>query len=157
MRRIKLKALKLLSLILALIFLAVGCEKKPTKPLELSKPIVPQESIQSLHEAVEMGNCNLVKELISDGAEVNTRDSFGSMPLHLAVRKGHTEVAELLILNGADVNTKDRQGQPVLHVAVEKGNRELLELLLANGADIEATNAVAITQPFGCMRHGRDQ
>ncbi|MHC4642467.1 MAG: ankyrin repeat domain-containing protein, partial [Planctomycetota bacterium] len=112
------KALKLLCLILALIFLAVGCEKKLTKPLELNKPIAPQESIQSLHEAVEKGNFSVVKDLISDGADVNTRGPFGSMPLHLAVREGHIKIAELLILNGADVNTKDWQGQPVLHIAV---------------------------------------
>jgi len=138
MRRIKLKALKLLCLILALIFPAVGCGKKLTKPLELNKPIGPPESIQSLHEAVEKGNFSVVKALISDGADVNTRDAFGSMPLHLAAREGHIEVAELLIVNGADVSAGDRLGSTPLFHAANSGDTVMMNLLIESGAEMNS-------------------
>ena len=95
------KVLRLFCLILALIFLAVGCEKKLTKPLELNKPIGLTESIRSLHEAVEKGNFSVVKALISDGADVNTKDNKGRTPLRWAKNSGHTEIVELLRKHGA--------------------------------------------------------
>ncbi|EEU33664.1 uncharacterized protein NECHADRAFT_18304, partial [Fusarium vanettenii 77-13-4] len=44
----------------------------------------------------------LVKHLLDNGAEVNTRDVFGDSPLHDAVRKADMEMSKLLLEHGAD-------------------------------------------------------
>ena len=59
----------------------------------------------SLHEAAEAGNLEEVKGLIEEGANVNSKDTFGETPLHVAARKGYRGVMEYLISKGAEVDT----------------------------------------------------
>ncbi|MFC1781686.1 ankyrin repeat domain-containing protein, partial [Planctomycetota bacterium] len=88
-----------------------------------------------LHEAAEAGDIEQIKQLISEGAEIDLRDNRGNTPLYNAAANGRLEVAELLIENGADVNA----GTP-LQAACESGNKELAELLIDKGADVNAKN-----------------
>ncbi|KAJ8307115.1 hypothetical protein KUTeg_015199 [Tegillarca granosa] len=70
------------------------------------------------HEAGD-GNLDNVKELITQGANVNNQDSeFMSGPLHVACKNGHNEVVKCLLKCNADVNLKDENGHTPLHVAV---------------------------------------
>lgn len=91
---------------------------------------------QQLLEAIRAGNGDRVKELLSDGADVNCRDIFnGTTPLHEAVTKGDIVTATLLIVSGADVNHCDNNvGATPLGVAVLTGNVGIVRLLLTSGA-----------------------
>lgn len=64
------------------------------------------------HEAACCGWTQLVKFLLSIGAEVDLMDDHvnnrGETALIKAAASGHTPVAELLLANGAEVNAKDR-------------------------------------------------
>jgi hypothetical protein len=51
--------------------------------------------------AAEKGNLEIVKLLISKGADVNVRDSNGNSALEIAQRNRHAEIATLLIQAGA--------------------------------------------------------
>jgi ankyrin repeat protein len=102
---------------------------------------------ETLQAAVTTQNINTLKRLISEGHDVNARDSEGQSPLYLAARGGQKEMVEVLIANGADVNAKNDDDQTVLHVVLDirhpvwyshrsPRSKEMIALLLAKGADV---------------------
>jgi ankyrin repeat protein len=98
-----------------------------------------------LHSMASSNLEDLAKLLLSNGADVNAKNSEGSTPLHYAVtiaclRKRGTGMVELLLAKGADVNTKDNEGKTPLHWVSGYVNvsDDLVELLIANGADVNA-------------------
>jgi ankyrin repeat protein len=103
------------------------------------------KNTQSLLEAVKKGNIDLVKSLISSGANINAKDDRGMTPLHEAAYYGQREVAKVLIAKGANVNETDTAGQTPLHIAANFGAKFVPELLLANGANISARDVAGNT------------
>lgn len=79
----------------------------------------------------------IVKELLSYGAEVDAKDYNGKTPLLNAVsqRKDLALVIELLE-NGADPNARNIQGTTALTPAITNRNLALIKELLDYGADI---------------------
>ncbi len=55
----------------------------------------------NLIEAVQNGDLDLVKRLISKGADVNAKDKYGKTPLHYADDEGHIYIVMYLISKGA--------------------------------------------------------
>ncbi|KAI6171416.1 Kallikrein-4 [Aphelenchoides bicaudatus] len=99
----------------------------------------------SLHTAAWKGNCNIVKLLLSNGADVNalaklsiddstTPPSFSA--LHLAALNGYAECVRILLDKGADITHKTNQGFTALHIASQEGNYDILKLLVESGADV---------------------
>lgn len=98
-----------------------------------------------LDYAVKGGKVEVVKLLISEGAEVNT-GAKGIPALIYAVRSGDTEIAEFLLDNGADPNAvSGRGGMTALHMAVVRRNKEMVQLLIENGADVNAKGLGGMT------------
>ena len=56
-----------------------------------------------LHDAMQSGNLERVKEEIARGASVNQPDQMGATPLHDAAWSGNREIALYLLEHGADV------------------------------------------------------
>jgi len=93
---------------------------------------------------------DLMKLLISSGADINSVDSFHRKPPLLWVIDSLFEedvcaVVELLISAGAKVNLKGESGEPALTSAVLKENDRLLELLISAGADINYKDGEGLT------------
>lgn len=55
-----------------------------------------------LHQAVLDGNVQAVHLLISNGSDVNKKDTDSWTPLHTACACGHTDIVRYLLANGAD-------------------------------------------------------
>ena len=103
-----------------------------------------------LHIAAFYGDKELVKILISNGANVNAKDAYGSKtPLHNAAFNGDKKIVKTLISNGARVYAIDNEGRTPLHIALslfEKvenqvskasiGRAEVVKTLISNGADV---------------------
>lgn len=90
-----------------------------------------------LHSACQNARQNIVELLISNGADVNVKDSYGRSPLHLAWReRGGARISRILIENGADINSEDRYGETPLSIAVAVGNKEMLSVLLEHNVRI---------------------
>ena len=92
----------------------------------------------SIHIAAIKGNVEAVKQHLSAGTDVNTKNKEGATPLHRAAYNGHIEIAELLISKGADVNAKDNAGGAPLHEAAIEGHKEMAALLIDKSADVNA-------------------
>lgn len=95
--------------------------------------------------ALEKGNVGSVKQLISVGADVNSRQSRSKFdpyrtPLQAAAERGQMEMVEILLANGADLNTQAGlvEGRTALQAAAGQGYMEVVEKLLAEGAHINA-------------------
>jgi len=94
--------------------------------------------------AARTGKDELVRELISLGADVNYHD--GTMaPIHMALR---ASTAQLLIDAGAEVNAGWQsagidlaKGTTALHTAASGNNVELVRVLLSAGANANARDA----------------
>ncbi|MBR5888343.1 MAG: ankyrin repeat domain-containing protein, partial [Akkermansia sp.] len=91
---------------------------------------------RKLYVAAKNGETELVKLLITAGADVNKANEDGLTPLYCAADKGRTECVKLLIAAGADVNKAEKFGRTPLCMAAWNGHTECVKLLLnAPGID----------------------
>lgn len=72
---------------------------------------------------------DIVRALITAGANVNAQDIAGNTALHHAVHWGNTDIAEQLLAAGADVNIANDWGETPCSIAVEEGHTEIIRLL----------------------------
>lgn len=63
-----------------------------------------------IHWAADRGHHEIIKILISYGADVNLGDGEMQTPLHYAAACGHKDCINVLLENGADVNLRDDSG-----------------------------------------------
>jgi ankyrin repeat protein len=106
-----------------------------------------------------MGDLDVLDELLTRKADLNSRDTYSQTALHDAAGSGRPDIVERLIKAGANVNAKQlkfslpcgsgeentpSQNTP-LHFAAAKGNPETIKVLLKGGAELEATNVHGIT------------
>ncbi|KAN0126421.1 hypothetical protein V8E52_000061 [Russula decolorans] len=117
-----------------------------------------------LHAASFKGHFKVASLLLRNGADPNSRDLFGRVPLHrisqggqLVMAKSSLKIARLLVNSGADVNVTDDEGCAPLHAAAIKGYREIAELLLGSNATLDARNKMQQTPlEFTCVNGKRD-
>ena len=89
-----------------------------------------------LIDASTYGADDIVRELISHGADVNVEcePTLENTPLTGAIIADHQNIVGLLLINGADPNSV--YPSPIL-VAAEYGKHECMALLLEHGASLE--------------------
>jgi len=105
---------------------------------------------KSLLEVVRDGDIGHLKELMSQGADINAGEVRGwsawsgrRFPIHVATGMGHTDIVKLLIESGADLSARwggprwGWSGTP-LHNAVFAGHADIVRLLIKSGADVNA-------------------
>ncbi|XP_032891563.1 ankyrin repeat domain-containing protein 11 isoform X2 [Amblyraja radiata] len=93
-----------------------------------------------LHRAAIRGEARRIKELISEGADVNVKDFAGWTALHEACNRGYYDVAKQLLAAGAEVNTKGLDDDAPLHDAANNGHRKVVKLLLKYGGNPHQSN-----------------
>ena len=84
---------------------------------------------KQLFSAVTEGDVEKVKKLISEGVDVDIRNSIGQTPLLMASSRGYDEMAEFLISRGADVNATDKYGATPIFGAALNGSSGIIRLL----------------------------
>ena len=89
-----------------------------------------------IHYASKAGDTNLVKELVSMKANVNTENSKGITPLIQAIKSGNLETVDYLLKQGARVNVKGKNNHTSLYEAVKVGHKGIFDLLLNHRANI---------------------
>ena len=137
--------------------LVVGCgESQQSAPAPESKPEPPTAKAPdiSIHDAVDKGNAEAIKQHLAAGTDVNAKNEWGGTPLHFAATK---EMVELLIAKGADVNAKNKYGSTPLHRAASGGHKEIAGILIAKGADVNAKENHGRTPLHGAAFHGHKE
>ncbi len=89
-----------------------------------------------LLDAADIGNYELVVQLLNHGANINFQDKKGYTPLIVASEKGRYSCVKALLLNGADVNLAAKGGYNALDQAVQYNYPVIAGLLLDNKARI---------------------
>lgn len=91
-----------------------------------------QDGYTPLHRATYNGHIEVMKRLMSAGADVISETNDGWHPLHCACRWNQTEAASLLLQNGGDINAQTKGGQTPLHLAasMRDGGPTLVLLLM---------------------------
>ena len=88
--------------------------------------------------AATYGRTEIVRLLLSHGADVNARSATGISPLLMATEYGENEVVAILLSSGADVKAKNDTCVSALHAAASHDNEELVSLLIKSGANVDA-------------------
>ena len=95
---------------------------------------------EALFYGIKKEFLNLVKFLIKNGANVNTRDKKRRTILHKAYNTNNknTKLIKFLIGENTDVNAIDKDGCTPLHNAIRIDNLEAAEFLINKGAHVDA-------------------
>ncbi len=120
--------------------------KKEILKVDVRKEILKDKPLtQALMNAVALDDAEMVRSLVSRGAEVNARDGKGFTPLFYAVIKGNYDIAAFLISHGADVNAKANGNGDAMMYAVCKGDMRLVRLLKSSGCrEVQAALQLAL-------------
>mmetsp|Transcript_29049 Transcript_29049/g.67953 ORF Transcript_29049/g.67953 Transcript_29049/m.67953 type:complete len:673 (+) Transcript_29049:3-2021(+) len=91
----------------------------------------------ALHCAAMDGRTEDVKLLLSAGAGVVAKDTYGLSPLHCAAMKGNCDSLRVLLAWGVDKEAQAGNGSTPLHYAAWGGSSQAVEVLLQAGAKKE--------------------
>jgi ankyrin repeat protein len=96
------------------------------------------DGITALCAAVYIGNLDMIKLLIENGADVNTVSNYNATPLHIATHHNRVDIVKYLIEEAhGDVHRVNKRNTICLNVAGIQGNTKLIEYLLQQpGTDI---------------------
>ncbi|KAJ6086763.1 hypothetical protein N7467_005677 [Penicillium canescens] len=97
----------------------------------------------ALHIASGLGHTLIVRSLLQQGANVNSKGGHFGTPLQAACYKGHVDIARLLLISGARVNASAGEYGSALHAAAcgLLSQVETVQLLIEHGANVNAWNA----------------
>jgi ankyrin repeat protein len=105
----------------------------------------------------------VVKSLITNGANVRAAATDGRTALHGASRRGEAELALYLIEAGADVSAVTADGDTALHYAcwnilfdTQATPPSVAEVLIDHGADLEAKDGSGATPLFSSVARHHD-
>ncbi len=127
-----------------------GCE--PSKQAVATEKLLSASGLEMELWTLEPGKygcpgADYIRDLSSDGADVNGKDRRGRTPLISAVKSSTAsrtttipEIVTELIEAGADVNANDYRGKTLLMYAVDNNHNlpQLISLLIEAGADVNA-------------------
>ena len=107
------------------------------QPAAALKP-VEGDGTTALHWAVRADDVEMVRLLLSAGADASAATREGITPLSLAAVNGSTQVTSVLIEAGANVNAVLPEGETILMTAARTGQPDVVEMLVTHGADLNA-------------------
>ena len=115
--------------------------------LAANSTVSADSNLDRLYEAAGDGDNSLVEQLLSQGADVNSRSSSGSYALNAAAVSNHHTVIRTLLSHGADVNVQNKQGDTPLICATKYagGDEQTVKLLVEAGTDINIADSVGKT------------
>jgi uncharacterized protein len=105
-----------------------------------------------LLESAKLGDVARVRELLSNGAAVNTSDRRGLTPLIWASANGNVELVRQLLESGASVDRRGNDGTTALMLASANGFTEVVRALLLRGADVTAARGGATARQLALER-----
>lgn len=103
-----------------------------------------------LHIAAMKGYLPIVRCLLKNGADMESKNEEEQTPLHLASKFGRTNIVRELVKQDKNaVNDEDENSNTALHLAALAGHAKVAEVLIEFGADVAARN-VSLWTPLDC-------
>lgn len=101
-----------------------------------------EEANMRLLAAALHGNVQEIKKAITEGADVNCKDSSGNTPLNMVAKLSYYKLVKYFVEKGAEVNTANKDRITPLHWGVEYNNTNIVLLLLQKGANTDARDGI---------------
>jgi Flp pilus assembly protein TadD len=98
----------------------------------------------------------LVKELLTQGVDIECRNEDADTPLMCAAWAGNVDTVKLLIDAGAEVNVHNWEGKTPLMATAIYGHYEATKILLAFEADVSAIDSYGCTAEYYARSVGND-
>lgn len=86
----------------------------------------PLHTFARAHDSTDV---ELLREMLSAGADVNARDNNNNTPLHGV---NHIELAKIMLEHGADINAQNNYGKTPTHFAIQSQKNEILKVFYSN-------------------------
>ena len=111
-----------------------------------SLPLSSYISLEAVHLAAQEGHLNVVKLLVSKGANVHieTREK-GRYAFYSACLQGHFEVVKFLRPFIANIDRKIKSGVTPLNATCGNGHLEIVKFLVEAGADVNSADNDGVT------------
>ena len=93
---------------------------------------------KELFKAVAKEDYKLIKILLKEGADINTIDSYGVLPMMIAIEKKNIKTIKFLVKNGAVFLVKNKttsRMESILAKTIITGDFKLVKILIELGAD----------------------
>lgn len=110
-----------------------------------------------LHAAARRGWVDAVSALLSNGSDIDSRNSEDQTPLMLAAGFGHNETVGRLLAAGASVNLIDKGGETALHKAIRARSDKTADLLVNANANIDVSDEYGNTPLHFATRYEQAQ
>lgn len=124
-------------------------------------PIIPADKLDDpnyqLLVAASDGLLDVLKKLITNGANIHHCDEFNGTALSMAVMNGHIGCVRYLVEHGADLSEVDLQDMTFLHIAAMNGHLECVRYLVEQGMDLLATDAHGETPLTNAQFYGHHE
>lgn len=91
----------------------------------------------ALHIAVRNRSETIVKLLLDNRIEKDTKNIAGSTALHIATKNGDVAIVKMLVDAKCDINAVDENGATALVLAAKRGDKNLVEYFIEKGADVQ--------------------
>ena len=102
-----------------------------------------------LYDAARIGTAEMVRNLVTFGADPNVATNNGLTPLHQAAARGNLDMVKDLVQAGADVNAFAKNGRTPIFYAAERGKASTVNFLLEKKAEVNLPDEKGFT-PLHC-------
>jgi FOG: Ankyrin repeat len=96
-------------------------------PVSTVKPISLNDSLLN---AVKEENLDKTKELLNEGANINSKDQNGKTALMFASEEGNFDLVKLLVEKGANILAKDNSGKTAIKYAIDNHHNDIATYLM---------------------------
>ncbi|KAF7984296.1 hypothetical protein HWV62_15261 [Athelia sp. TMB] len=124
-------------------------------PVKRSLRKTVDQMAQPLYYASLFGLDNIVRHLLTDGANPNRTGGRYGTAIQVAAYGGHRKVVELLLEAGADVNIQAGFFGTALQAASWEGHDKIIMLLLQGGTNVDIQGGYYSTALQAAARNGR--
>lgn len=83
-----------------------------------------------MHYLAEIGNADMIRFVVENGASANIVDTHGQLPLHIATKHSHLRAVNFLIKLTRNIDAQDRYGNSALHLAAKHGDIAIVKSLI---------------------------
>lgn len=112
------------------------------------------DQTEMMVDTIRQGNLVEIKQLFSNGLNVNEDIESDGTPLIIAIQSGNRKAVEYMLDIGADINLEsETDGSPLVAAALNN-NLELVKFLLNQGAVIDAVTEHDETALISASREG---